>query len=52
MSTFEKLGVLTIGLAMITTMVLPGRQTDKVINALGTASRGILGTAMGTARPA
>lgn len=51
MNTFLRLGTLTIGLAMFTTAVLPGRQTDKVIDAAGRFVRGVLGTAMGTAKP-
>lgn len=50
MNTFQKLGVLTIGLAMLTTVSLPDRQFHKVVEALGRFGEGILGTAMGTKR--
>ena len=41
-----------IGIGMLTTLILPGRQTVGVVNAVGGLSKGVLGTAMGTARPA
>lgn len=37
-----------VGIGMITTAVLPGRQTAKVIDALGNFFRGSLATAMAT----
>lgn len=48
MGTAQKLGVLTIGLAMLTTVSLPGRMFDKVVNAAGRFVQGTLGIAMGT----
>jgi hypothetical protein len=51
-TTIQKFGMGIIGLATLTTAILPGRQTAPVIGALGTFVRGTLGTAMGTARPA
>lgn len=39
---------LVVALAVITTLVLPGRQTPQVVNAFGNATSSILGTAMGT----
>lgn len=48
MQTAQKLGVLVIGLAMITTVSLPGRQFDKVVNAFSRFVQGTLGIAMGT----
>jgi hypothetical protein len=39
-----------IGVAMITTLVLPRRQTPQVIGAAGNAFRTSLATAMGTGR--
>lgn len=39
---------LILGIGMVTTLILPGRQTVGVINAAGTAGRRLLGTAMGT----
>lgn len=52
MSTIEKWGTGIITLAMITTLILPGRQTVPVINAANRFTSRVLGTAMGTARPA
>lgn len=52
MSTVEKLGTAIIGLAMVTTLILPGRQTVPVINAASRLSTRLLGTAMGTHKPA
>lgn len=49
MSTFQKFGTMTIGLAALTTAILPGRQTAPVINAVRQLITGTLGTAMGTA---
>jgi len=48
----EKYAALIVGLAMATTLVLPDRQTAGVIESFGKAIRGILGTAMGTAKAA
>lgn len=47
----EKVFAGIIGVAMITTLILPKRNTVGVINAGGTAVGRILGTAMGTAKP-
>lgn len=52
MSTVEKLGASIIGLAMVTTLILPGRQTVPVINAGSRLLTRVLGTAMGTHKPA
>jgi len=41
-----------IGVAMVTTLILPRRQTPQVINAAGTAFTRSLGTAMGVTRTA
>lgn len=48
MSTAQKLGMAVIGLAVITTLILPGRQTVPVVNAFGAFTQGTLATAMGT----
>lgn len=48
MQTAQKLGVMVIALAMITTVSLPNRQFDKVVNAAGRFVQGTLGIAMGT----
>lgn len=51
MSTLQKIATLTIGLGVITTLILPGRQTPAVIDAFGRLTRGTLATAMGTGKP-
>lgn len=48
----EKIVMAVIGVAMITTLILPGRQTPQVANALTNLSTKTLGTAMGTYKPA
>ena len=50
MSTVEKVAMGVIGVAMITTLVLPGRQTVPAINAFTGLFRGSLATAMGTGK--
>lgn len=50
MTTIEKVLMGIVGVAMVTTLVLPRRQTPQVINATGNAFRGSLATAMGTGR--
>jgi hypothetical protein len=50
MTTVEKVLMGIIGVAMVTTLILPRRQTPQVINATGNAFRGSLATAMGTGR--
>jgi hypothetical protein len=39
---------LLLGIALATTLILPGRQTVPVINAGSNLAQGVLGTAMGT----
>jgi hypothetical protein len=46
MTTVEKLGVGLIGIGMATTVLLPGRQTVGVIDAIRRLFTGALGTAM------
>lgn len=46
----EKIAAGVVGIAMVTTLILPGRQTAKVVTAFGNLFRGVLGTAMGTAK--
>lgn len=48
MSLMEKFLTGVIGVAMVTTMILPKRQTPAVISAFGSALSRTLGTAMGT----
>lgn len=52
MSTAEKIGVLIVGVAMATTLVLPRRQTPGVINAVSGLFSGALATSMGIGVPA
>jgi hypothetical protein len=52
MTTIEKVLMGIVGVAMITTLVLPRRQTPAVIGAAGTAFSRSLGTAMGATRTA
>jgi hypothetical protein len=47
----EKVVMAVIGVAMVTTLVLPGRQTPQVAGALTSLSTKTLGTAMGTYKP-
>lgn len=51
MSTLEKFLTGAVGVALVTTMVLPKRQTPQVISAFGTALSRVMGTVMGTMTP-
>lgn len=51
MSTAQKIAMGIIGIGMVTTLILPGRQTPAVINAFTGLFRGSLATAMGTGKP-
>lgn len=46
MTTVEKVAMGVVGIATITTLVLPGRQTAKIIDAISNLFRGSLATAM------
>lgn len=46
MGTAEKVAMGIVGIAMVTTLILPGRQTPQVINAFSNLFRGSLATAM------
>lgn len=46
MSTAEKVAMGLIGIGMATTLILPGRQTAKIIDAISSLFRGSLATAM------
>ncbi len=46
MSTAEKIAMGIIGIGMITTLILPGRQTVPVIDSVRKLFSGALGTAM------
>lgn len=48
MTTVEKIAMGIIGLGMITTLLLPGRQTVPVIGAVSGLFKGSLATAMAT----
>lgn len=50
MSTLEKIALGIIGIGMATTLVLPGRQTAKVVDAVSNLFRGSLATAMASPR--
>jgi hypothetical protein len=52
MTTIEKVLMGIIGVAMVTTLILPRRQTPQVIGAAGKAFNGALGTSMGLTRTA
>lgn len=49
-STVEKVAMGIVGIALVTTLLLPGRQTPAVINAFTGLFRGSLATAMGTGK--
>lgn len=46
MGSIERVMLAIVGVAMITTLILPGRQTPQVISAGGRAFSGSLRTAM------
>lgn len=48
MSQLEKILAGVVGVAMVTTLILPGRQTPAVIEKITTGFAKILGKAMGT----
>jgi hypothetical protein len=48
MSTVEKVLTALVGVAMVTTLILPKRQTPQVISAFGNAFSNVAGTVMGT----
>lgn len=50
MSTAEKIAMGIVGVALVTTLILPGRQTPKVINAIAGLFQGSLATAMASPR--
>lgn len=52
MTTVQKVALGIVGIAFVTTLVLPKRQTPAVVGAFDKLFRGALGTAMGTARAA
>lgn len=50
MQGVQKIAVLIVGTGLVTTLILPGRQTPKVIDAFTRLLRGSLATAMGTGK--
>ena len=50
MSSAERIAMAIVAIGMVTTLILPKRQTPAVINAAGTVFNGALSTAMGTNR--
>ncbi len=47
MSTVEKIALAIVGVAMATTLILPGRRTPEVLKAAGSVFSGALKTAQG-----
>jgi len=47
---FTKIIMAVIGIGMVTTLILPDRQTPRVIDAAAGGTARLLGTAMGTVR--
>ena len=52
MGAVEKFVAGIVAIGMVTTLILPKRQTPQVLNAVASLIRGSLGTAMGTAKAA
>lgn len=50
MTTVEKVAMGIVGVAMATTLILPGRQTSRVIDSISGLFRGSLATAMASPR--
>lgn len=50
MSTAEKVAMGLVGIGMVTTLILPGRQTSKIIDSISALFRGSLATAMASGR--
>lgn len=51
MNSVEKIAVAIVGVAMVTTLVLPGRQTPRVIGSIGSLFAGSIRAAMGQGVP-
>lgn len=52
MTTAQKFIVGIVGIGMVTTLILPNRQSSQVITAGANGGARLLGTAMGTAKAA
>lgn len=50
MSTVEKIAMGIVGIGMVTTLILPGRQTSRIIDSVSGLFRGSLATAMASSR--
>ncbi len=50
MTTVQKVAMGIVGIGLVTTLVLPGRQTPAVVGAFTNLFRGSLATAMGTGK--
>jgi len=50
MSGAEKIASLIVGVALVTTLILPKRQTPHVVTAFGSVFTSALSTAMGTSK--
>jgi hypothetical protein len=50
MTVLEKIAMGIVGIGLVTTLILPGRQTPQVIGAATSLFRGSLATAMGTGK--
>jgi hypothetical protein len=50
MGTAEKIAMGIIGIGLVTTLILPDRQTPKVVDSFTRLFRGSLATAMGTGK--
>lgn len=50
MGVAEKVAMGLVGIGLVTTLILPGRQTPQVISAFTGLFRGSLATAMGTGK--
>jgi hypothetical protein len=50
MGTAEKVAMGIVTVALVTTLILPKRQTPQVVNAFTNLFRGSLATAMGTGK--
>jgi len=50
MTIAQKLVTGVIGIGLVTTLILPGRQTPRVLGAITGLIRGSLATAMGTGK--
>lgn len=48
MGSLEKIAMAIVAIGLVTTLILPDRQTVGVINAAGNLFQGSLATAMGT----